>query len=309
MLLPPLCLLVGGISWWVYARGASWWSCALRSHVGITCGIVAAICALALQSTLLAMYRLCPSPLKSIRRDVRGMAVLEFALLFPIALAVVMIMIQTALLMAGNLVVHYAAFCAARSAIVTVPMNWSDQGEPRNVIMPNGLKLEFIRRAAVQAVAPACAGCPDDSGARQQGSWQKKLTAFFAAGGDKQPSWLNRRSMDVMMAYADKHTQVSIAPSSQMAPADGDDGRLDNKIDSSSSQRYGPTEDLVVTVHHDLILSIPYANRIFGKRLTGNEDYIATQIAATYTLGNQGKYDNVTPEYIPGSPNELLLPR
>lgn len=52
-------------------------------------------------------------------RDDRGAAVaVDFVLTAPIALAVVLLMIQFLLLLQGNVFVHYAAYCAARSARV-----------------------------------------------------------------------------------------------------------------------------------------------------------------------------------------------
>jgi hypothetical protein len=239
------------------------------------------------------------------------MAVLEFALLFPIALAIVLVMIQTAMLMAGNLFVHYSAFAAARAASVCVPMDLWAVGEPRNVVLADGdssTKLAWIRRAAVLAVAPACAGGADDPGARRDGTWQRRLTGFFAGG--PAPNWLSRRSLDVMVAYADAHTQVSLSTPSRILPADGDDGRLDGRFDNGSpAAPYGNVEDLAVTVRHELVLPIPYANRLFGHRLAGSSGLWAVQIAATHTLINQGRYDTVMPEYIGNAPSELFLPR
>jgi hypothetical protein len=310
-LLLPTAIAVGGILWLIAASASTWWSSALRSPLGIACGAVMAGSALLLQATLTALWRLCPRPPRPLVADRRGMAVLEFALLFPVALAVVLLMVQTAMLMAGNLMVHYSAFAATRAAVVCVPMDLTAAGEPPNVVLRdnnNSAKLAWIRRAAVLAVAPACAGGPVDHAVSANGIWQQRLAAFFSGQGS--PSWLSRRSMDLMVAYADAHTQVSLAAPAGIPPADGDDGRLDGVFDNGSSVTpYGPVEDLSVTVRHELILPVPYANRLFGHRLAGWPGQWAVQIAATYTLVNQGRYDNITPEYISGAPNELLLPR
>src|SRR5690606_37869617 len=52
-----------------------------------------------------------------------GTATMEFALVFPIFLFFILTLVQTSLLMVGNLYVHYAAFASVRSAIVQVPRN------------------------------------------------------------------------------------------------------------------------------------------------------------------------------------------
>ena len=51
-----------------------------------------------------------------------GVAMIEFALVLPVALILVLFMAQSALLMVGHLCVHYSAYCAARAAIVYVPL-------------------------------------------------------------------------------------------------------------------------------------------------------------------------------------------
>ena len=81
-----------------------------------------------------------------------GVAMLEFAMVLPIGLILVLLMIQSSLLMVGNLCVNYAAYCAARSAIVTVPLDLSNS-EPHNVVAFGGTtgKTERIRLAAVWA--------------------------------------------------------------------------------------------------------------------------------------------------------------
>src|SRR5207248_2939927 len=95
----------------------------------------------------------------ALRADERGTSELEFALAFPIFLVSVLITVQIALLLNAQLIVDYAAFCAARSAAVWVPQDLPD--EPPNAIASDdessSEKRARIRRAALVAtltVAP-----------------------------------------------------------------------------------------------------------------------------------------------------------
>ncbi|MCP4714761.1 MAG: hypothetical protein GY868_06550 [Deltaproteobacteria bacterium] len=55
-----------------------------------------------------------------------GQAMVEFAIVFPVLFLLFLMLIQTALLLTARQVVHYASFCAARSAIVWIPAEGND---------------------------------------------------------------------------------------------------------------------------------------------------------------------------------------
>jgi len=55
---------------------------------------------------------------KNIRRSEDGQSMVEFAIVFPVLFMFFLAIIQTALLMTARQVVHYAAFCGARAAMV-----------------------------------------------------------------------------------------------------------------------------------------------------------------------------------------------
>jgi hypothetical protein len=55
---------------------------------------------------------------KKLRAEEDGQAMVEFAIVFPVVFLLFLVIVQTALLMTARQVVHYAAFSAARSAIV-----------------------------------------------------------------------------------------------------------------------------------------------------------------------------------------------
>ena len=143
-------------------KGGGWVTSAVRDGQFVTCAVVFAAAGLllaALWRALLLMGRA-----QRQRPGVKdGTALIEFVLVLPIALMLVLVMLQSALLMAGNFCVHYAAYCAARSAVVQVPMDYG-RNEPPNVVLADPIwsgKLARIRDAAVWAVMPVCCGRKD----------------------------------------------------------------------------------------------------------------------------------------------------
>lgn len=102
------------------------------------------------------MAHLVPAMNRLRRFDELGTSELEFALAFPFFLMMVLTTIQMALLINATLIVDYAAFCAARSAIVWVPQD--TPGEDANTVanpqQTNSEKWTRIRRAATLACVP-----------------------------------------------------------------------------------------------------------------------------------------------------------
>lgn len=307
-LAPAGVLAAMGAGWVWAARGTDWWAQALRSPLFVRCGLVLMGCTLALQIVLTAMFRLGRRR-GGLSADQRGVAVLEFALVFPIAMAIVLVMVQTAMLMAGNLLVHYAAYSATRSAVVWIPRDLSDE-EPRNVVdsdVDASAKVRTIRRAAVLALVPAATGVPPDAARQADPMWRRRFERFLAEDASS-AEWLGRWPLDTAFAYAEQHTQVTLDPPAGIAPDDADDGKADGLVDSGSAAApYGKREDITVSVRHELYLWVPYANRVFGRRLQGRPGHYATAVTASYTLVNQGRYDNVVTEYSKDT-GEALLP-
>ena len=83
-----------------------------------------------------------------------GTIIIEFTLVLPILLMLSLILLQSALVLSGHLCVTYAGFCAARSAIVQIPQNYTD--EPANYLdtSSNSRKMTNILTAAYWAVLP-----------------------------------------------------------------------------------------------------------------------------------------------------------
>lgn len=292
----PAALLLAGGAWAWAARGEQWWAQALRSGMFIRCGLLALGSLAGLELVLLAMFRLGRLKRQAMAGDERGVAIIEFALLFPFAMALVLILIQTSLAMVGNLFVHYAAYCGARSAVVWVPANLVESSgvtppEPRNRMESPGqsYKYDRIRSAAVLALAPVGATIDAGGGGTVDSRvLEAGLAELFRQGGDSPPGWLGEQ-MRRRIEYADQHTLVTVAP-----PANGFE--------------YGSREDIVVTVEHEFFLAMPYVRHVFkGEELADRPGHYYSKITAQCRLMNQGRDDSVQIEYT--EDGELMLPR
>ncbi len=161
---------------------------------------------------------------------------LSFVLTLPLFILVMLTMVEISQIMIGEIVVHYAAFAAVRSAIVWVPARLP--GEPENwvptytpiddpaavlvgptdgwirhyVVDTSGVKYATIRRAAVLAcvgISPSADLAPmNDEGLQ---TWQRLQAAYDAVAPTA--SWATKDSGPVYnkLAYAEAHTGVLIA--------------------------------------------------------------------------------------------------
>ena len=258
-----------------------WLGSAMVNRTSMLAGLVSLTSLAGL--TLLALFVLRARPEKARRPTGEdGTALLEFALVLPIALMLVLLMVQSALLMAGNLCVHYSAFCAVRAAIVVVPADYTDAGEPPNVVISGGKKMLSIEQAALWALLPISSGSSEISIDADATVLADGLVQFFSRSGGDVPAWAsNTDRLARRMTYADLYTSVTLAE-----PTEEDDGS------------YGEREDLVVSVNHTYYLGVPYAARIFSKFPGGSDLGFALGeygmgIVATSRLTNEGAVDYI----------------
>ncbi len=277
-----LVLLSGG---WVALRHgqSSWVSAAMGSKLFLTCGAILLVCLGGIALLGATLWRAGRDHRKRPRDGQSGAAILEFTIIIPIIGSLAMVMVQSAFLMGGNLCVHYAAYCAARSAVVQIPRDYSDIGEDPNVLgHPDGSKKFMrIKDAAIWAVMPVSAGgenVPEGYDAGLTG----ELKAMFTRYGGDAPGWLDDR-IKRKFDYATGHTFVEVDP-----PADG--------------ERYEVHEDIRVKVEHTLYMSVPYANWLFSKldddgvELRFGEGEYGMIIRATCYMPNEGQQDYVDVE-------------
>lgn len=201
----------------------------------------------------------------------RAATALEFTLVFPIFLMIVFTILQLLLLVNAMQYVSYAAFSAARSAIVLLPPLSSETG----AAMPESTQeaMRDVRRSAALACLPispplgefAKASPISLAGASlpEVGSEVALVGALVAAAG------LNGPRAASKLLYASSFTDVDI----EVPPP---------------SRAVRNADDVTVTVRHRFFLNIPYANRLF--RDGGALGFIGAapqrEISASYTLSN-----------------------
>ena len=226
--------------------------------------------------------------------DTHGTATLEFTLVFPMLLFLGLLLIQTTLLMAGNLYVHAAAFAATRSAVVMIPADNTLGGEPPNTIIHSAGhgKYDAIRRAAVYALVPV-SGQLKSGASTSSEAFTMGLSDFHAASGRDNPAWINNLAANRLRYAAEpvntvitiKQTQVS---SNQVAFSD---------LSPSAIYMFGPKDPITVEVSHRLNLSIPLVRAVYGDgrhEQTGTAG-MYTQVTAQYTLTNHGISKDLPP--------------
>lgn len=305
---------------WAFLRhdGPLWMF--LTSHLTIIGGVTLMAALVALLILLGVVRRLA---LKTRPRGDSGTATIEMALVFPILLAVVLIMIQSMLVVSGNLAVHLAAYAAARSAIVWIP-EYSDLEEwnvvaddPTSPIDPStkSAKLLHVRQAAVLTLTPVSAGKPGAGGAGNALVDSQTVIAgierYYNQSGQRTPGWVNNM-LRAKLQYASEFTEVWLdAPQGPPAATSeipvyvfdlqrvftkNNDGQL--YLSGQPGRVFGKSEDIRVHVRHRLYLSVPYACRLFGEALPNGVDYAAS-VQAAYSLTNQGTVDQMDEEIFP----------
>ncbi len=251
---------------------------AVRSPAFVRPGLTALGCGLALAAVGAVLRRIGRAGRRGrksgLASDCRGAAMVEFALVFPIALMIILMMVQAMLMMSGAIVVNYAAFAAARTAVVWVPRDLpgdpaSYQPEPGNELAPPGqsLKLAKVQAAAANACLPVAGrAAPSAAGDAVRGGVEQYYRQFNVPP----PNWVNNYVAG-KVAYAWAHTQVHLEP--------GDE----------APNRYGPNEDLTAWVHHEFYMAVPFAGPLFADYRT--PDGYVSKITANCTLTNEGVSD------------------
>jgi len=241
----------------------------LRPAVGAWVLLLVVLTTVAWRLTLaLARARVKPS---RDRAGDSGTAVIEFAMLFPILMMVMLIIVQLSLLMQGNLIVNYATYAAVRSAVVQIPQDVDMFGEARNELDddPDAPKMSRIRRAAVLALTPVSGHLPSSGDSRDI---QRDLRSVYAGMGQDARAGLNV-AFSEKFAYADERTRIMDVGRRQ------DDGTFD------------PHQEVRVVLQHDLELGVPFARAIFAdgtfQDSVGRTHYYTT-VEAHYRLTNEG---------------------
>ncbi|MFP4354607.1 MAG: TadE/TadG family type IV pilus assembly protein [Phycisphaerae bacterium] len=281
-------LVAALVAWWGVADvGGVWLWRALTSRIGLVAAAVALGCAVLLGWVVSAMWQIGRRA-RSRRRADDGSVLVEFVLLLPIALSVSLGMLQSSLLMAGNVCVHYAAYAAARSAVVQVP-RYAGPSEMENEYTPDemGGKFGRIHAAAVWPLVPISYGGTDQDTADDP-ELVGSLIRFHDSWSPERPFWLDDRILR-KLDYARNHTFVELDP-----PGNG--------------MIYQAGEDIRARLRHTYYLSVPYAGWFFSRILDDGVDLDADGaygliIEAHCTLSNEGVQDWIEIEEFDVRPN------
>ena len=206
----------------------------------------------------------------------RGQAMTEFAISFPIVLITTLILMQLALMYQAKNVVTYAAFAAARAAVVYIPSE--EGGEAKHSInLDGGEKIDKIQQAAAMACIPISPrasvvldGLPfvGDIVSQAFSAFSQMMSAFGIAG-EYVDSALQR------FAFSTFATEVILYKADE-----------NGYVEQSGEVIWNwPTEnDVGVLVRHRFYLAIPLVNRFIG------EDWSILSIPPFFSLNLPGQY-------------------
>lgn len=210
-----------------------------------------------------------------------GVSALEFTLLLPFLLTLLLTILQVALIVQAKFVVNYAAYCAARSAIVSIPggirSTKTRKQDAHNQIAINdesAPKMRIIHRAAalpLTSISPLLGGAVAAGTAINPSlpGPLARVAAFFSAGAKSASDELVQRAH---YAYDNANTKIEIIP----------------RNNAQRGGRFGDHDPVTVRVTYRYYLTVPIAGRILGKAYPGGSGRYV-EIAEQYTLLNEGE--------------------
>lgn len=248
-----------------------------------------------------------------------GVQSLSFVLTLPLFMMCLAFILQISQVLIGTIVVHYAAFAAARSAIVWIPATLGPGNEQEDCIgvrallgevdgglqyeiRPGGRKYRQIQFAAALACAPICPS-RETALAREHGhpasAALQRAYAGLAPGAATNPRVPMR--LDNKLAYSLANTQVRITfvhPNEE--PPFARYLILDD-IQEFYPNEVGWQDPITVTVTHQFAL-LPGPGRLLAKRaptatsadrlsarIGQSSDVFVYAITASATLSNEGE--------------------
>lgn len=309
-----LLVLVSGGFHLLSGRAGRWLlTQAIHSRLFVVCGLVVLGSALAIGAICGALWLAGDSHRKRKAAGAEGGgAIVEFVLVLPLMLLFSMVMGQCSFLMGGHICVQYAAFCAARSAIVVVPSAMGDEGPGKLAGLSDAVasgKLSRIKAAAVYAVMPISCSNGDYPKSNQAAVLQRSLVSFYGQYGWRVPNWVGN-FLQQKYQYAMDYTHVSLdgpqAPAPEVTdikfrPYSREDIYAYHMRPQDRHAACFQPEDITVHVKHTFYLSFPVANKVIstfagGVQLPlGHSDY-GILMNANCTLTNEGRQDFVETE-------------
>ena len=263
-------------------KGGHWLRAAISGRLFLVCSALTVGCLIALLVLSRALWLAGAAHRQKGVSPEGGAVIVEFAMVLPFVLIFVTIMVQSMLMMAGLLCVHYAAFCAARTAVVQVPANVLSSNEPPNFVdLGAAVKLSRIKASAVWPLIPVSCGSSDYPVSQTCTDLQTGLTSYFSGFNQVVPGWITTQ-LPQRFSYAMDMTVVTLSP-------------------PISGGLYAEHEDIVVNVEHTFYLSFPFMAKIFktignGVDLNFGQGNYGLPMQAGCRLSNEGVQDFVDEE-------------
>ena len=239
------------------------------------------------------------------RNEVGSAQSLSFVLTLPFFVVIVLFIVQVSQLMIATMMVHYAAFAAARAAVVWIPARLglglsencgeayaidntaADQMPPSYVepgsggltyvLSPGGFKAQKIATAAYLACLPICPSRDVDGTMASDAATEQALRAAFTSLSGRSATQARMRNK---LAYAIAHTGVTVtfyhdnAEPPLVSPLTGgpygiayDGGNTGPGIEEFQlSREIGWQDPITVTVTHYLAL-LPGPGRLLANKV------------------------------------------
>ena len=176
-------------------------------------------------------------------RSREGSVMLEFALAFPIVLVLILGCVQFAHLWVARVVVHYAAYCAARAALVTVcdesgPSKSNDSWPTRQELPYDGFQQMYCKNDSI--------GLGRDGFANSEAEWAANQAASEVC------AWV------VMGAETVSPSDDLLIPNWGRIP--GTDAAVRKTRATIGVQGW----NVIATVEHDFALIVPFVGLMIG---------------------------------------------
>lgn len=240
------------------APGQDWWWSTLASRPALLLLALALVCLAGIVYLGWRLRSLSSArqavPVRKRMADDSGVAMIEFVLVTPVLLFLTLLLVQTMLVFTGVFYVQYAAFAAARSAIVHIPM---ESSEPRNTISTElgSEKFDAIQSSAVLALMPVAGR--ENGSAQGADGLASGFDRVYQAQGKDVPPWVEGMLAE-RLTYAINHTEVSLE---EILPGSSED--TINSRQASGVYTFSPKASVGARVRHEFALTVPLASRIF----------------------------------------------
>jgi len=229
--------------------------------------------------------------LRRLHRDEAGTATIEFTLVFPVLLVLALLLAQTAAAMAAGSYVHYAAFAAARTAIVQVPRE-DVPGEPALHLdtTVDGLKREAIWTSAAFTCVPVSGRIAPPAAVGE--NYAAGVADMYASAGQSAPGWTSTLAERVTYALANTGVRILVP-----TPESVENGDVFDFEAAPDWVVYAPKDPVTVMVEHRYRLSVPYIAVLFadGSLPEGDGEGLYRTLRAQATLSLEGVDPNLPP--------------